>query len=364
MGTSQGFFQFPGMPGPVKWGHEKEKPMTTSRSKASLAAELIGAAHKGDINAIDQAIAKGADILATDNNMGLNALHQATKNSQVDAMLHLIKRGIPIDSKDSHGRTALYITAVDQLPLEVSAALLACGANTEEHGSSKNRTALIQACMYGKLDRVRQLLDHGASTDAREAHGATPLIQAAHQGRSEIVAELVQRGVDLEAVDEKGRTALHWAVARSGSHQSALNLLNAGANVHAKDKKGRTPWDLAQANHSQNTLLHLTLIAWAGTPAKTGMRQLARNLLGSKQPEENPAAAMRRAAAEGGFTQRMSELLRDPTCSLDCDGCQELVRLARGKGHHATVAVIQSFMANQAVEQAMNVPAQRRAISV
>jgi hypothetical protein len=155
-------------------------------------------------------------------------------------------------------------------------------------------------------------------------------------------------------VDAKGRTALHWA-AKNGNQQAVLGLLEAGAEVHAKDKKGRTAMQLAKTNHFENKPLSMTLIAWGADQEKKSALNLEllsrQSKLTLARAQEIKVLSMREAAAKGGFTGRMADLLKNPALGLRENETQKLLRMARENGHHETAAVIQSAMACQAVDE-------------
>src|SRR5258708_12843929 len=78
---------------------------------------------------------------------------------------------------------------------------------------------------------VAELLDHGASVEARDRLGARPLSHAARFGHLAMVDLLLARGAPLNARNLAGATALFFAV--EGNHTSvAHRLIPAGAAVN------------------------------------------------------------------------------------------------------------------------------------
>jgi len=68
-------------------------------------------------------------------------------------------------------------------------------------------SALHWACVHGRVDVVRTLLDAGAPLDARSVSGATALVEAVRSGRPNLVQLLVDRRADLHCVTRNGRRA-------------------------------------------------------------------------------------------------------------------------------------------------------------
>src|ERR1700675_1753206 len=99
---------------------------------------------------------------------------------------------------------------------------------------------LFSAVDKNCLDLVTELLDHGASVDARDRLGARPLSHAARFGHLAMVDLLLARGALLDARNLAGATALFLAAA--GNHtQVAQRLIERGADVNIAGRSGVTP---------------------------------------------------------------------------------------------------------------------------
>src|SRR5882757_2516670 len=99
---------------------------------------------------------------------------------------------------------------------------------------------LFSAVDKNCLDLVTELLDHGASVDARDRLGARPLSHAARFGHLEMVDLLLARGAPLDARNLAGATALFFAV--EGNHTSvAQRLIARGADVNLAGRSAVTP---------------------------------------------------------------------------------------------------------------------------
>src|ERR1700737_3599033 len=94
-----------------------------------------------------------------------------------------------------------------------------------------------------------ELLDHGASVDARDWFGARPLSHAARFGHLAMVDLLLARGAPLNARNLSGATALFFAV--EGNHTPvAQRLIERGADVNLAGRSGVTP--IAAAAYRDN----------------------------------------------------------------------------------------------------------------
>jgi ankyrin repeat protein len=87
---------------------------------------------------------------------------------------------------------------------------------------------------------VGELLDHGASLDARDRFGARPLSHAARFGHLPMVDLLLARGAPIDARNLAGATALYVA-AENNRTQVALRLIERGADVNLPGRSGVTP---------------------------------------------------------------------------------------------------------------------------
>lgn len=126
------------------------------------------------------------------------------------------------------------------------------------------------------------------------------IFDASESGHESLTNELITQGADVPAKNRYGYTALHLA-SYNGYTEAALTLISHGANT-------------SQAN---GKLKNLT---------------------------------MHQAAAQGGFTSRVIELLRQNSSILSQDAPETLADYARRHEKHDTAAAIQSFIASQAID--------------
>ena len=127
---------------------------------------------------------------------------------------------------------------------------------------------LTTACFRGELERVREMLDHGAATSARCERLTTALHWAASMGHLDVCELLVERGGDVNARSVTGESPLHIA-AREGNLASAEFLLGAGANPRLCSSTGRTALELAlEFADDEVELIHLLRSAQAQHDAR------------------------------------------------------------------------------------------------
>ena len=128
-----------------------------------------------------------------------------------------------------------------------------------------HQTPLHSASLYGRLDIVRLLLDHGATSNSKDKFGRTPLHLVAkgeynlEQDRVRTAQLLLDRGADVNAQTKYGATPLHLA-SYLGRIDIARVLLDRGAIANSKGRKGRTALHcVAQGRHlfSANDAIHV-----------------------------------------------------------------------------------------------------------
>jgi ankyrin repeat protein len=90
------------------------------------------------------------------------------------------------------------------------------------------------------INLATQLLDQGASIDARDRIGAKPLSHAARSGHLEMLDLLLERGAPIDARDLNGATALYYAAER-GHGPIVQRLIERGADVKLSGKSGVSP---------------------------------------------------------------------------------------------------------------------------
>uniref|UniRef100_A0A7S4C1X1 Uncharacterized protein n=1 Tax=Chrysotila carterae TaxID=13221 RepID=A0A7S4C1X1_CHRCT len=103
---------------------------------------------------------------------------------------------------------------------------------------------LMQAVARGEVEKVREMLTHGAVASARNNHLLTSLHWAVTMGHLKIAQLLLEHGADVNARDMEGNTPLHMA-AREGDLAMTEYLVEAGADPELANNASRSALDLA-----------------------------------------------------------------------------------------------------------------------
>ncbi len=130
--------------------------------------------------------------------------------------------------------------------------------------------ALFSAADENCTGLATELLDGGASVDARDRFGARPLSHAARNGHLEMVELLLARGAPINARNLAGATALYYAAERG--HVAVLQrLIEQGADVKLTGRSGLSP--VAASAYAGNDAIVDILIAHGAderAPDETG----------------------------------------------------------------------------------------------
>jgi len=213
--------------------------------------ELMNAAKGGDNAAVLNVLKRGAEV-NEQSNKGKTALMFAASEGHDKVSRTLIEHGAKVDIADNYGTTALIVAATAGHD-EVVAVLLENNANPvvrDESGSSPlvnavyfghTKTVTLLLPRYknlGKQDREELLLlasglghndvitimiDFGISANARGLKQRTALMAAAAFDRLETAKILLARGANPDAKDEDGNTA--FDVAKDRDSEKVLALL-------------------------------------------------------------------------------------------------------------------------------------------
>jgi len=117
---------------------------------------------------------------------------------------------------------------------------VACGGMRERDADSVSSDAeerrLISAARRGDPESVKNLLEQGASVDARDGSGRTALVAAAYENRVGVAKVLVRAGASVNAKDETEQSAYLISTSEVGDDPRLLRLtLRNGANVKSLD---------------------------------------------------------------------------------------------------------------------------------
>ena len=171
-------------------------------------------------------------------------LPAAASIGDVAAVERLLALGLPLDSEDAHGATAL-IRAAGSGHAALVVRLLELGADAA-HVAHSGVHCLAAAVSAQREAVVRTLLSHGIAADTRMAGGATALTVAAALGQIDVADALLEAGADVNAVDAQGTTPLHAAAQYAFDRGDAATarrlldrLLQHGARLDARNHAGQ-----------------------------------------------------------------------------------------------------------------------------
>jgi hypothetical protein len=194
-------------------------------------------------------------------------LFAAAASGDVAAIRDAIAMGADVDARDATGRTPVLIaTQARQTP--AVRALLDAGADVDLQDDRLDNPFLY-AGAEGLLDILRLANEAGADPAITNRYGGIALIPASERGHVETVRYLLaETDVDVDHVNRLGWTALLEAILLSDGgprHQEIVALLiEHGADVDLADKDGVRP--LAHARTRGQTEIAGLLVA-AGAAA-------------------------------------------------------------------------------------------------
>ena len=112
-------------------------------------------------------------------------------HGDVSEVVRMLDGGVPVDSFDWGGWTALQCAAMNN-HTDVIYELLQRGADVHKGDHYGGLTALHYSARYNKTDAIRLLLRNGASTTIKDKWDRTPIDLAREQNNQEAVLLLQQ----------------------------------------------------------------------------------------------------------------------------------------------------------------------------
>jgi ankyrin repeat protein len=133
-----------------------------SRQWSEADSTLFAAADEGNIEAVKQAIAAGADVNTKDESL-MTPLHWATVGGHKEVAVLLIAKGADVNAKDSRRWTPLHRAASDDHNMEIVELLIAKGAEVNAKDDTGD-TPLDEAINNGEYEIIKLLRKHGGKT--------------------------------------------------------------------------------------------------------------------------------------------------------------------------------------------------------
>jgi ankyrin repeat protein len=170
-------------------------------------------------------------------------LLEAAAKGDVAAIQRALAAGVKVDIRDADRRTPLLI-ATHNNRVEAARVLVAAGADVNAKDNIED-TPYLYAGAEGRIEILKMTLGAGANLKDTNRYGGTALIPAAHHGHPEAVKILLEAGVAPDHINKLGWTALLEAIILGDggpTHTDIVRLLvDGGADVNIPDKDGVTP---------------------------------------------------------------------------------------------------------------------------
>ena len=216
--------------------------VTTRGPVTAEEAAWFTAARKGDVPALEQALARGVDVNAAERHHGRTALMRAAFFGHRPAVEALVARRARVDAVDFETATALHLAA-SAGEADVVRALAQAGADVDRRQDPDGRTPLFAAVEAGQAAAAQALLESGADP-SRGNQNESPLERAIDDARPDLVTLLLSRGAKpVPSGGQLGRDGLLLrAVDQCQDADPAIlsALVRAGADPAATDAQGRT----------------------------------------------------------------------------------------------------------------------------
>jgi ankyrin repeat protein len=196
------------------------------------------------------------------NESNISTFLEAARANDTGGLTRELGLGVPVDSRDEKGRTALlvatYANAIDSARL-----LIAAGADVNATDNLKD-SPYLYAGAEGKLEILKMTIAAGANLESVNRYGGTALTPAAHHGHVDVVRYLLTTDIDINQINNLGWTALLEAVILgdgSPTYQKIVKLLlDNGADMTIGDDQNVTSLEHARADKQEEIVKLFELV--------------------------------------------------------------------------------------------------------
>ena len=224
-----------------------------SKGAVEDAAPLLVAARRGDLPAVDAAIAARADLEVTDS-AGRTPLIRAALYGHAPVVTRLARAGAKLGALTTEDQHSALLIAANEGHVAVIQALAAAKADINLRAGADAPTPLLVAITNSQVESVRALLAAGADANVWTENDTTAVRRAAVQGNLAMVKALLSAGARVNEVRGAGWKPPILALLEMCGHAPEgdgendyyrvtlmKTLVKAGADGTAKNAAGETP---------------------------------------------------------------------------------------------------------------------------
>ena len=176
--------------------------------------------------------------------------------------------------------------------------------------SEEYATVISHAAEHNSIEVVEELLQRGASLQAKDYRGFSAIHFAARAGRTKTVLYMLDRDMSLRDAVGQGYTPLHLAA--WGGIEKARLFLEKGADTNAVDNNGCTPLHCAAESCSSEVLLELFIERGANVNAADNNGSTALHMAARGNNEDSLAILIEYGGDDtiaNNYGETVSELL-------------------------------------------------------
>lgn len=192
--------------------------------------QLLDAADRGDLAAVQEALAQGASLEAK-GTVDMTALTLAVRHGHVPVVRYLLAQGASVTHDTLMVANMSVYSSPWLLKLLQLAQMRQVRPQTERRAPADAQ--LLTAAYDGDLAAVRAALEAGANHQSADEQDTAPLRWAVRAGHQEVVEALLEAGANINQKSATGWTALMEAVC-AGNPDLVAFLLARGADPNAR----------------------------------------------------------------------------------------------------------------------------------